>query len=225
MRVLVIEDETELGELMVEHLRRQGFAADLVACLDEAEAAVATSTFDALVLDFNLPDGDGQDFLHRLRQGGNWVPVLAATARDAIDQRVRSLDLGADDYLTKPFDLRELTARLRALLRRPSGTHGLTLTAGNMEFHTVTRGVTVNGVRIALHRRQLALLEILLQAQGRVVPRASIEDRMYGFDDRLESNALESQISRLRKALSDCGATVSIVTARGLGYMLTGAPP
>jgi DNA-binding response OmpR family regulator len=222
MRVLVVEDEIELGELMVEHLRHQGFAADLVSCLDEAESALATTTFDALVLDLNLPDGDGHDLLHRLRQGGNWVPVLAATARDAVDQRVRGLDLGADDYLVKPFDLRELTARLRALLRRPTSTQGLTLAAGNVEFHTVSRDVTVAGTQVALHRRQLALLEILLQAQGRVVPRASIEDRMYGFDDHLESNALESHVSRLRKALADCGATVSIVTARGVGYMLTG---
>jgi DNA-binding response OmpR family regulator len=225
MRVLVVEDETELGELMAEHLRRQGFAADLVECLDEAESALATTTFDAMVLDLNLPDGDGQDLLHRLRQRGDWLPVLAATARDAVDQRVRSLDLGADDYLVKPFDLRELTARLRALLRRPSTTQGLTLTAGNVDLHTVTRVVSIAGTQVNLHRRQQALLEILLQAQGRVVPRTSIEDRMYGFDDQIESNALESHISRLRKTLADHGADVSIITARGVGYMLTTAKP
>lgn len=222
MRVLVVEDETELGTLVTEHLRRQGFAADLVGCLDEADAAVATTAFDAIVLDLNLPDGDGQDFIQRLRLNGNWVPVLAATAREAVDQRIRSLDLGADDYLVKPFDLRELTARLRALLRRPSSAQGMSLSAGNVELHSVTRVVTVAGTPVSLHRRQLALLEILIQAQGRVVPRTTIEDRMYSFDDQIESNALESHVSRLRKILADSDATVSIVTARGVGYMLTG---
>jgi DNA-binding response OmpR family regulator len=225
MRILVVEDESELGILMIEHLRRQGFAADLVGCLDEAEAAVRTTAFDAIVLDLNLPDGDGQDFIRHLRASDNWAPVLAATARETVDQRIRSLDLGADDYLVKPFDLRELTARLRALLRRPALSRGTCVRAGNVLLHTLNQAVEIAGTPVTIHRRQLALLESLMLAQGRVVSRAALEDSMYDFDDQIESNALESQVSRLRKMLADSGASVGIVTVRGVGYMLVEARP
>lgn len=225
MRILLVEDEEQLAELVRDHLARQSFAVDVVNTLDDAESALATTNFDLMVLDLNLPDGDGLELLRRLRRKGDHVPVLAATARDSLDQRVAGLDTGVDDYLVKPFDLRELTARIRALLRRPGAAFGVRLLAGNIALDTVTQAVEIAGASVILSRRQLVLLETLMRAQGRVVARPAIEEHMYGIDDLIESNAIEAHISRLRKILGDCGASHIIHTVRGVGYMLTEERP
>jgi DNA-binding response OmpR family regulator len=221
MRILLVEDERELGELMMSHLKRQGFAVDHACSLAEADAALATTRFDAAVFDLNLPDGDGVAFITGLRRGGNWLPILAATARGAVDERIRSLDLGVDDYLTKPFDLREMSARLRALLRRPPQAISTVRVAGNVELDTVTRAVSVAGRPMVLNRRLLMLLEALMVSSGRVVSRSAIEERIYGIDELVESNALEAHVSRLRKALAEAEASLAIHTVRGVGYMLS----
>lgn len=221
MRILLVEDEEQLAELVRDHLARQAFAVDVVNTLEDAESALATTNFDLMVLDLNLPDGDGLGLLRRLRRGGDNIPVLAATARDSLDQRVVGLDTGVDDYLVKPFDLRELTARVRALLRRPGAAFGVRLAAGNVELDTVAQAVQIAGAPVILSRRQLVLLETLMRAQGRVVARPAIEEQMYGIDDLIESNAIEAHVSRLRKILGDCKASHIIHTVRGVGYMLT----
>ncbi|CAA6604007.1 DNA-binding response regulator in two-component regulatory system with QseC [Rhodospirillaceae bacterium LM-1] len=221
MRILVVEDEPHLAELVRDHLSRVPFAVDLACCLDEGMSLLAANRYDAIVLDRGLPDGDGIELLRLLRVKGDATPVLAATARDQITDRIHGLDLGMDDYLVKPYDLGELTARLKALLRRAGQTLGGVQTAGNVTLDTVRGSAEVEGRPVALARRQLMLLETLMRSAGRVVSRQHIEDSLYGIDDLIDSNALEANISRLRKMLADQHASVTIHTVRGVGYMLS----
>lgn len=220
MRVLLVEDEPELARLVREHLDHLGFAVDLATCRNDAEELLAVCRYDAVILDRGLPDGDGLAVLRRLRAAGDSTPVLAATAHDQIVDRVYGLDLGVDDYLVKPYDLRELAARLRALLRRPGRALGSVLQAGNVTLDTVHGTVEVARQPMVLARRQLVLLETLMRSAGRVVSRSLIEDSLYGIDDLVESNALEANVSRLRRGLAETGASVAIHTVRGVGYML-----
>lgn len=220
MRILVVEDEMDLAKLACEHLERQSFVVDAAYSVDEALAAVAVNAYDVVMLDLNLPDGDGLDVLRYLRGQGRGTPILAATARDELDQRINGLDQGLDDYLVKPYDLREVSARIRALLRRPGQAMGTFLSCGNLALNTVTMAVSIGGESVVLGRRLVMMLECMLRSVGRVVSRNAIEDSMYGIDDLLESNALEANISRLRRALNDHDATASIHTVRGVGYML-----
>lgn len=224
MRILLVEDEEQLAGLVRDHLARQAFAVDVVGTVEEAETALAVTHFDLMILDLNLPDGDGLGLLRRLRQRGDSIPVVAATARDTLNQRIAGLDTGMDDYLVKPFDLRELAARVRALLRRPGAAFGVQLTAGNIEMNTTSMAVTISGAPVMMGRRQLVLLETLLRSQGRVVARPAIEEQMYGIDELIESNAIEAHVSRLRRILSDGGSSHVIHTVRGVGYVLVGAP-
>lgn len=181
---------------------------------------VATTAYDLVVLDLSLPDGDGTEILALLRGRTLSVPVLAATARDRVGQRVAGLNMGMDDYVTKPYDLDELTARIRALLRRPGLSLGLSLSCGNLTLDTVTMAVAVAARPLVPGRRQTLLLEGLLRAAGRVVSRTALEERMYGIDDLVESNALDANVSRLRRLLSEAGCSATIHTVRGVGYML-----
>jgi len=220
MRILVMEDEPELGRLVRSHLTGLGFAIDLVSTIEDGEALLASTNYDAIVLDRGLPDGDGLDLIRHLRARSLDVPVLTATARDRVTERILGLDLGVDDYLVKPYDLRELSARLRALLRRPGRALGSVLTAANLVLDTVHSAVEVGGRPLPMARRQLVLLETLMRSAGRVVSRSALEAALYGIDDQIESNALEANVSRLRRILSDSMATASIHTVRGVGYML-----
>jgi DNA-binding response OmpR family regulator len=172
--------------------------------------ATATTVYDAIVLDLGLPDEDGRTVLAEWRRSGNTTPVLILTARD-----------GADDYLLKPFAMAELVARLKALLRRPSGALGTRLEVGNVCFDTVSREVEINAHAVTLARRELTLLEHLLRRAGRVVDREVLEDRIYGFGEDLKSNSLEVTVHRLRRKLAEGGATAGIHTVRGVGYFLT----
>ncbi len=221
MRVLLVEDEPDLGAMVREHLAGQSFAVDWVTTVEDAEAALGTSGYDLVVLDLTLPDGDGETLLARLRARGGSIPVLAATARDSIDQRISGLDKGMDDYLVKPYDLGELTARVRALLRRPGSAHGVTLTFGGLTLDTVAMAVSVGDMPLVLGRRQVVLLETLMRGGGRVVSRSALEERMYSLDDLVDSNALEASVSRLRRALDKAGAPARLHTVRGVGYMLS----
>jgi DNA-binding response OmpR family regulator len=220
VRLLVIEDEVRIAEILRAALVRQGFAVDTVHRCEEARAALSTISYDAAILDLGLPDGDGLGILKTLRARGNAVPVLVLTARDAVEQRVAGLDTGADDYLVKPFATSEVVARIKALLRRPGGALGTTLTSGNVAFDTIGRDVRVGDTMLPLPRRESAILEHLMRRTGRVVPKAVLEEKLYGIDDELGSNAIPVHVHHLRRKLIDRGATVEIHTVRGVGYLL-----
>jgi two-component system response regulator QseB len=224
MRVLVIEDNRRLAELMVEGLRRGGFAADAVNDLEAADAALDVAGFDVIVLDLGLPDGDGLAWLKRRRTGGLATPVIVATARGSLDQRIAGLDTGADDYVVKPFETDELLARCRALLRRPGATLGVVLEAGGIALDTAARSVSCGDRPLDLARREIDLLEILMRRLGQVVPRSLVEERLYGFDDDVTPNAIEASVSRLRRRLADVAAGLQIHTVRGIGYLAREAP-
>ncbi len=221
MRLLVVEDNERLAGFVSANLARSGFVVDHFATLSEAETALATTRYEAIVLDLGLPDGDGVSLLKRLRQAGDTTPLLVLTARDGIGDRVAGLNAGADDYLVKPFASEELVARLRALLRRPADVLGTVLTLEDVAFDTVARETRVGGEILLLSRRETDLLEQLVRRSGRVVSKRYLEDALYGFQDDTSSNSVEATVSRLRKRLLAAGARVAIHTVRGLGYLLT----
>lgn len=223
MRLLVIEDERALADLLCGALERSGFAVDVAGTLDAATGFLDVVTYDAVVLDLGLPDGDGIVLLRNLRKKGSTVPILILTARDGPEDRVLGLDAGADDYLIKPFHMPELVARIRALLRRPNAALGVTLTLGNVLLDTTTRQIQVGGTDIALTPRETSMLEMLLRQQGTVVIREVMEQRLYSFEAQLGSNALEVLVHRLRRRLLEAGATVAIHTVRGVGYLMAEA--
>ena len=223
MRVLIVEDEARLAELLDSSLSRAGFAADAVRLCADAREALSLTAYDLAILDLGLPDGDGLKLLRELRSRGNRVPVLVLTARDTVDERVLGLDAGADDYLIKPFAMAELIARAKALLRRPGGALGTTLQAGNVTFDTIGRDVRVGAASLPLPRREGAILEHLMRRLGRVVPKTILEEKLYGMEDELDSNAIPVHVHHLRRRLQDVGATAEIHTVRGIGYLLTEA--
>lgn len=220
MRLLIVEDEARIVELVRSGLARAGFTVDTASTAADAIAALEIGSYDAAILDLGLPDGDGLDVLSRTRSAGKAIPFLLLTARDTVDDRVLGLNAGADDYLIKPFAMDELVARTKALLRRPGLALGVMLEAGNVEFDTVGREVRVGGIPLPLPRRELDVLEHLLRRAGRVVPKAVLEDRLYGMDEELDSNAIPVHVSHLRRKLLAAGATPEIHTIRGVGYLL-----
>jgi len=220
MRLLVVEDEPRISEIIKAALERAEFAVDTVRLRADAREALANTAYDAAILDLGLPDGDGLNLLAELRPAGNRIPILILTARDAVEDRVLGLDAGADDYLVKPFAMSELVARTKALLRRPGAALGTTLRAGNIVFDTIGRDVSVAGVPLQLPRREAAILEHLLRRQGRVVPKSVLEEKLYGIDEELESNAVPVHVHHLRRKLQDAGAGAEIHTVRGVGYLL-----
>lgn len=223
MRVLVVEDNRRLAALVEKGCRQAGFAVDTCRDLETARASLDAVRYDAVILDLSLPDGDGMELLASLRRAGSDLPVLVLTARDSLEARVEGLNTGADDYLLKPFEMEELVARLRALLRRPGQALGRLLAAGNVAFDTVAREVSVSGAPIVFSRRETDLLELLLRRQGRVVPKEAIEESLYAFGEEVSSNSIEVAVHRLRKRLSDAGADVEVHTLRGIGYLLSAA--
>lgn len=216
MRILVVEDEANIADAMQRYLHGQGHAVDLAADLAEAEAALAVASFDAILLDLALPDGTGLDLLLRERRRGNRVPVIIATARDQIADRIAGLDAGADDYVIKPYDLSEVEARLRAHGRRASGDPSSETMLGELRIDRAGARLFRDGAEIRLTSREWAVFEALLAARGRVLSRRVLEDRLYAFEDDIAGNAVEVYVSRLRGKL---GAGV-IQTRRGLGYLI-----
>jgi len=221
MRILLTEDNEQLRDAIREGLEKADFAVDAFELADEANAAISTTKYDAVILDLGLPDGDGIDLLKSWRDRGETVPVLILTARDTLKDRVSGLDSGADDYLSKPFAMEEVLARLRALLRRPGAALGVVLTAGNISFDVTSREVRIAEALVPVPRREMAVLEQLMRRMGNVVPKDMLADSVYSFDDDVTSNSLEVGISRLRKRLANVEATVSIHTLRGVGYLMT----
>jgi DNA-binding response OmpR family regulator len=217
--LLIVEDNPRLCQAVAESLRAQGFAVDTAASVSEGLRAWRAADYDAAVLDLMLPDGNGLDALKEMRDRGNVAPVLILTALGAIEDRVRGLDGGADDYLVKPFAMQELIARLRALLRRPGAALGRTLTLGSVKLDTSARIATVAEVHLDLTRSELIVLEALLRNQGRVVSKERLAECLYDFEQERSANSVETQVHRLRKKLLAAGADVSLRTLRGLGYL------
>lgn len=221
MRLLIVEDEARIVELLERALTKAGFTVDTASTCSDAREALSLNPYDIATLDLGLPDGDGLILLDEVRSAKNQVPVLVLTARDTVEDRVGGLDSGADDYLVKPFAMSELIARIKALLRRPGGALGTMLCAGNLIFDSIGRDLQIGGRPLALPRREAAIVEHLLRRLNRVVPKAVLEEKLYGFGDELDSNAIPVHIHHLRRRLADARATVEIHTVRGIGYLLT----
>lgn len=220
MRVLLVEDDRMLGDGVQAGLAAVGFVVDWVRDGEAALAALAGEGFAAVLLDLGLPRRDGLSVLASLRGAGNAVPVMILTARDQISDKVRGLDLGADDYMVKPFDLDELAARLRALVRRASGRADACLRHGELVIDPAARTVTLRGEAVSLTSREFDLLRVLLDAAGRVLTRRVLEEQLYAWGDAVESNALEVHIHHLRRKLG----SELIRTVRGVGYLIDEAP-
>jgi two-component system response regulator QseB len=214
MRLLLVEDDTMIGEAIRSGLKRDGFTVDWVHDGESASQVLRTEVFDLLLLDLGLPRRSGLEVLNALRAQSLEIPVLIITARDAVSDRVQGLDAGADDYLVKPFDLDELAARIRALLRRKSGRTAPAIEHLGVALNPATHTVTRDGREIALSPKEFALLRLLMERPGTILSRARIEERLYGWGEEIESNAVEVHIHGLRRKL---GADY-IRNVRGVGY-------
>jgi two-component system OmpR family response regulator len=216
MRVLLVEDTVGLGEAVRDQIADEGHAVDWVQTLGFAESSVKTTTYDLILLDLMLPDGHGIGFLKKLRSAGSPTPVIILTARDQVSDRIEGLNAGADDYLVKPFDLSELSARVAAVARRYRGDPNPLVHVGDLEVDLGDHRISRSGKPVELTAREWALLEGFIQRPGMLLSRAQLEDRLYAFGAEIESNTIEVYISRMRKKLGHD----AIVTVRGLGYRL-----
>ncbi len=216
MRILIVEDDPMIGAGIRTGLRQDGYTADWARDGNSAEVAVATNEYDAILLDLGLPGRSGLELLAQWRRKRNTVPILIITARDSVEDRIAGLDTGADDYLVKPFDLNELAARLRALLRRRSGRATPVIEHGPLHLDPATHEVRLNGTAVKLSGREFALLHALLQVPGVPLSRSQLEDRLYGWEEEIGSNAVEVHIHALRRKIG----SELIRNVRGVGYMV-----
>jgi two-component system OmpR family response regulator len=222
MRILIAEDDQVLADGLLRSLRASGAAVDHVASGSEADAALMANEFDLLILDLGLPRLHGFDVLRKLRGRGSNMPVLILTAADAVEERVKGLDYGADDYMAKPFSLQELEARVRALTRRGMGGTTSTIKHGPLVYDQAGRVATIDGKMIELSARELGLLEVLLQRAGRLVSKDQLVERLCEWGEEVSNNAIEVYIHRLRKKIEK--GPIRIATVRGLGYCLEKIP-
>lgn len=220
MHIILVEDDLQLGDAIQHALTQRAYAVTWLRSGREAAAALRDQSADLVLLDLGLPDRDGLDVLAEARRSGIKTPVLVMTARDALETRIRGLDLGADDYLVKPFHLEELAARIRSLTRRAQGLADSMIELGSLRLNLATTEVEFRGEPVTLTRREFALLRVLMERAGRIVRRESLENSVYGLDTNVESNALEVQVHWLRRKL---GQEV-IHTVRGVGYMIPREP-
>lgn len=218
MRLLLVEDQPVLAEAIGSHLKAQGFAVDAMLDLKTAQGALAVEEFGAILLDLSLPDGDGLEFLVRLRQEGRCTPVIIMTARDQIRDRIKGLEAGADDYLVKPFDLDEMVARVYAVTRRYEGNPNPMLKLGDCLIDKSGHRVLLNGEEVRLTAKEWALVEKLVSKPLAIVSKEQLEQSLYCFDDEIGSNTMEVYVSRIRSKLGK----LSIETVRGLGYRFNG---
>lgn len=219
MRILLVEDTEDLAEGVIAHLARAGMVCDLAPRIEDARDARAVQRYDAIILDINLPDGSGLSLLREIRKSADRTPVLMLTALSSIDDRVTALDQGADDYLGKPFDQRELEARLRALIRREAESKDDRITLGSLVFAPSDRSAELGGRQMNLTRREATILDMLVRHQGQYLSKSRLYNSLYGFDDAdVGENAIELYIARLRKKFA--GSDVSIATQRGIGYRI-----
>lgn len=221
MRLLVVEDDAHVGAAISSSLRHDGHAVDWIRDGEEADEVLRYQQYDAVIIDIGLPGLDGISILAALRARGDKTPVLMLTARSGIDDRIDALNLGADDYLPKPFDVREFQARCRALLRRSKGGASDKIVLGNLSFDGIAKVVRVGDTQLLLPNREFRLLEILLRNLGRVMDKGQIAEQLFDFDHEAAPNAVEVYVGRLRKKLA---GAVDIRTVRGLGYVVEAAP-
>ncbi|AHE56727.1 response regulator transcription factor [Sphingomonas sanxanigenens] len=220
MRILLVEDEAELATTIRSLLEQEQCIVDWADRLSIAEEAASFGVHDLVVLDRTLPDGDGLSLIPALRQRNPGVPIIVLSARSELSDRIAGLDEGADDYLAKPFAFEELLARIRALRRRPNELTPDEVRVGRLVFDLAFDEASVDGRRLDLPRREMRVLATLLRRRGRTVLRESLEQAVFGFDDEVQSNTLDSHISRLRRKLAEAGAEVEIHAIRGVGYLL-----
>lgn len=218
MRILVVEDDRILGKAISQRISRMGHGLDLAQTGSQANQMLALQTYDLMLLDLNLPDMTGNQVLQRLRKKQSNTPVIVLTARDEIKDRIELLDLGADDYMTKPVDFGELEARCRALLRRSQGQAQNVIEYGNVSLDLQACTVTVDNKMIELKQREFRLLEVLISHTGRVLSKEALIEHLYNFNENPNSSVIEIYVARLRKTLQ--GSDVQIRTIRGLGYLL-----
>ena len=218
MRFLLVEDNAQLARAVVDRLTLDGHAVDHAADLATAQDCVAGAPYDLIFLDIMLPDGDGRSFLQELRANRAETPVIVLTARSEVSDRVGVLDLGADDYLVKPFDFSELEARCRAVLRRHAGATTNAQRIGRMEFDALAGTVSVGGRAVTLRNKELRLLEVFVANQNVIISKPKLVDRLFSYDEEVTENAIEVYVGRLRKHLAESG--VEIQTVRGMGYRL-----
>jgi len=220
MRLLVIEDNIRLSKFVQRGILKHGMESDIVHSAEDGMSAFRAMAYDLVILDLGLPDKDGLALLSDLRAHNKNVPVMILTARDALETRIAGLDGGADDYILKPFNIDELAARIRVLLRRPGQSLGAVLESGNTVFNTLSRKTTVGGKPLQLTARELDLLEQLLRSPGQPLAKEAIESRLYGYGAAGSPNSVEVLMHRLRQKLAEAGADVEIHTLRGVGYLL-----
>jgi len=221
MKILLIEDNARLAELTQKNLKNAGLVCDIAPTISDAEHEIKTYKYDAAVLDINLPDGSGIDFLKKIRGEKNKLPVLILTANLDFDIKIEGLNLGADDFLTKPFKHEELIARLRAILRRPQDLKDHTIEIKNISFDTSNFELKVSGKQVAINKKESQLLEILLKKYDHVVNKSELEDKLYEIDRDIQSNSLEVALYRLRKVLDNAKSELVIQNVRGVGYKLS----
>lgn len=220
MRLLLVEDESEMAGMITSTLRRHDMVVDVAPSLSIALEAIETTEYDLVILDRHLPDGEGLSFIPALRSKPGGVPILVLSAYGSTQQRIEGLESGADDYLAKPFSMDELVARIRALRRRPAVRSQEALSLGALTYDLASREASVNGVVLALPRRERLVLEALIERSGRSVTRSTLEEAVFGFDDEIASNSLDAHISRLRRKLAEAEAGVEIHAIRGIGYLI-----
>jgi DNA-binding response OmpR family regulator len=223
MRIMLVEDEAGLAETLVKFLQRERFVVDHLDSLASAREAAAMADYDLALLDRTLPDGDGLLLVRLLRERNPGIHVIILSARGEVADRVTGLDNGADDYLVKPFVLDEMLARIRAVRRRPAQVQDDRIGAGAVVFDPIDDTVEVAGLPMILPRRELRVLGALIRRRGRTVMREALEQAVFGFDDEIQSNTLDSHVSRLRRRLREAGAGVEIHAIRGVGYLLRAA--
>lgn len=219
MRVLITEDNGELANFIQEALKREGYLSDIARSAGELKLNLLNVNYSAIILDLGLPDIDGTTVLKSLRRSGNMVPVLVLTARGGVQDRIKGLDLGADDYLVKPFVIDELIARLRALFRRPSNLSNNKLEKDNLSLDIISKAVTVDTNNVVMGKTETAILEHLLRNAGLTVSKESMENEIYQNGYELTENALQVAVHRVRKKLKESGAQPTITTIRGIGYI------
>ncbi len=220
MRVLIVEDNVRFCGIVSEHLKAAGFIIDVSHSAEDFRAFASSNTYEVFLIDLNLPDDSGLSLIRELRRARNATPVLVMTAQSDIDARVTGLDAGADDYLAKPFNNRELVARIRALLRRAPELLPDTVIAGQMEMDSISGEVFCNGRRIDLRPSEQRLLALMIRRVGRTVPRGTIESALQSMSGEISANAIDKLVSRLRNALRDAATGVRLKTVRGCGYIL-----
>lgn len=220
MRLLLVEDDLDLASALADALKRHGVSGDHAATVADALLMLETASYAAVLLDLGLPDEDGTAVLRHLRLRSDPMPVIVLSARQEVEDRIGTLDAGADDYLAKPFSVEELLARLRAVMRRPPVFQPRVLAQGNLSYDPELREIRVGEQAVALSQREAEMMELLLRRPGRTVLRGLAEDQLFGLDGAVGSNALEVYVHRLRRKIERVGANLAIETVRGLGYIL-----